>query len=36
MFIVMLPVKIVVGIVKWVLFLPLRIVKFAMKIVSPV
>ena len=36
MSIVLLPIKIVVGVVKWILFLPLRMVKFAMKLVSPV
>ena len=32
----MLPFTIVIGVVKWILFLPLRMVKFAMKLVSPV
>ena len=36
MFMVMLPLKIAAGVVMWVVFLPVRAVKFAMKLVSPI
>ena len=36
MFIVMLPVKIVLGVVKFILLLPLKVVKFAIGLVKPI
>ena len=36
MSIIMLPVKIVLGVVKFILFLPLKVVKFAIGIVKPI